>query len=134
MRVRRELYEDMVAHAMAEAPKECCGMVGSRDSEAVEVFRARNAAAEQAARVRFEIDPEEQLAIHNRMAEAGLDLGAIYHSHTRTEPEPSQTDINFARWWPGVLWIIVGVAQEGVDVRTWRIDDGTVAEAELILE
>ncbi|MFK9780921.1 Mov34/MPN/PAD-1 family protein, partial [Escherichia coli] len=64
----------------------------------------------------------------------GLELGAIYHSHTRTEPRPSQTDINFSRAWPGVLWIIVGLAGDDAEVRTWQIEDGQVSEAELVVE
>jgi proteasome lid subunit RPN8/RPN11 len=88
----------------------------------------------EASPLRFRIDPDEQLELHNRIEEAGLELGAIYHSHTRTEPRPSQTDINFAKLWPGVLWIIVGLAGGEADVRTWRIDDGKVSDAELVVE
>ena len=66
--------------------------------------------------------------------DAGLELGAIYHSHTRTAPRPSQTDINFAKLWPGVLWIIVGLDGDQAEVRTWRIDDGKVSDAELVVE
>ena len=69
-----------------------------------------------------------------RIEDAGQVLGAIYHSHTRTEPRPSQTDINFAKLWPDVLWIIVGLADGHPDVRTWRIDDGRVSDAELVVE
>ena len=131
MRIAPELYEQMIAHAREEAPNECCGMVGSTDGRAVAVYRAVNA---EASPLRFRIDPEEQLGLHNEIEEAGLELGAIYHSHTRTEPRPSQTDINFAKLWPGVLWIIVGLAGEQADVRIWRIDDGRVSDAELVLE
>lgn len=128
MRIARALYEQIVGHAREESPNECCGMVGSRDGEAVQVYRATNAAASP---LRFEIDPREQLQLHRAIEEAGLELGAIYHSHTRTAPEPSQTDINFAELWPGVLWMIVGLAREDAEVRTWRIDAGRVAAAEL---
>jgi proteasome lid subunit RPN8/RPN11 len=128
MRIGREQYEDIVAHARAEAPNECCGMVSSRNGDAVKVYRARNA---EASPLRFAIDPQEQLALHNEIEEAGLELGAIYHSHTRTEPRPSQTDITFAKQWPGVLWIIVGLHGQEPEVRTWRIDDGRVSEVEL---
>ena len=131
MRIAPELYEQMIAHAREEAPNECCGMVGSTDGQAVAVYRAVNA---EASPLRFRIDPEEQLGLHNEIEEAGLELGAIYHSHTRTEPRPSQTDINFAKLWPGVLWIIVGLAGEQAEVRTWRIDDGRVSDADLVLE
>jgi proteasome lid subunit RPN8/RPN11 len=80
------------------------------------------------------IDGREQLKIYNEIESAELELGAIYHSHTRTEPKPSQTDINFGQAWPGVLWIIVGLSGDEVQVRTWRIDDGKVSEAELVVE
>ncbi len=131
MRIARELYEDMIAHARAEAPNECCGMVATRDGEAVQVHRAINV---EASPLRFEISPQEVLALHKAIDDAGADLGAIYHSHTRTQPKPSQTDVNFAMLWPDVLWIIVGLDGSEPEVRTWRIDDGRVSEAELVVE
>jgi [CysO sulfur-carrier protein]-S-L-cysteine hydrolase len=131
VKITREQYDEMIAHAREEAPNECCGMVGANDGTAVAVYRAVNA---EASPLRFRIDPDEQLELHNRIEDAGLELGAIYHSHTRTEPRPSQTDINFAKLWPGVLWIIVGLANGEPDVRTWRIDDGRVSDAELVVE
>jgi hypothetical protein len=33
-----------------------------------------------------------------------------------------------------VLWIIVGLSGDEVQVRTWRIDDNKVSEAELVVE
>ena len=78
--------------------------------------------------------PRSSSSSTTEIEDAGLELGAIYHSHTRTEPRPSQTDINFAKLWPGVLWIIVGLADDEADVRTWRIDDGQVSDAELVVE
>jgi proteasome lid subunit RPN8/RPN11 len=131
MRIPPELYEQMIEHARAEAPNECVGLIASRDGDAVRLYRARNAAASP---LRFEIDGAEQIRYHNDIEESGLELGAIYHSHTRTEPAPSQTDISFAAGWPGVLWVIVGLASPEPDVRTWRIDSGQVSEADLIVE
>jgi proteasome lid subunit RPN8/RPN11 len=131
MRIARALYEEMISHAREEAPNECCGMVASRDGEIVKVYRATNV---EASPFRFVIDGREQLQIYNQIEGADLELGAIYHSHTRTEPKPSQTDLNFGKAWPGVLWIIVGLAGDEVEVRTWRIDDGKVSEAELVVE
>lgn len=131
MRIDRQLLEDMVAHAREEAPNECCGMVASRNGEAVEVHRATNV---EASPLRFVIDSREQLQLLNRIEDAGLDMGAIYHSHTRTAPEPSQTDITFAQGWPGVVWIIVGLKNSEPDVRAWVINGSEVSEAELDVE
>src|SRR5947209_2420447 len=130
MRIPRELYEEMIEHARAEAPNECVGLLASRGEDAVELYRATNAAASP---LRFEIEGSEQIRYHRQIEDSGLELGAIYHSHTRTEPAPSQTDISFAAGWPGVLWVIIGLASEEPEVRTWRIDGARVTEAELVV-
>jgi [CysO sulfur-carrier protein]-S-L-cysteine hydrolase len=130
MRIARALYDELIAHAVQDAPNECCGMVASRDGEAVKVYRADNAAASP---LRYEIDGAEQYKIQMEMDEAGLDLGAIYHSHTRSEPYPSQTDINLA-FYPDAIYVIVGVAAEQPNVRAYTIREGQVAEAELVVE
>jgi len=127
MRISRELLDEMIAHARADAPNECCGMVASRNGEAVAVHRARNAAASP---LRYEIEGMEQYKIQNAIDEDGLELGAIYHSHTRSDPLPSQTDINLA-FYPEALYIILGVKGEDDDVRAWNIVDGKVSEASL---
>jgi proteasome lid subunit RPN8/RPN11 len=130
MRIARQLYEEIVAQARAEAPNECCGMVAARDGEAIKVYPATNTAASP---LRYEIDGAEQYRIQMEIADADLELGAIYHSHTRTAPYPSQTDINLA-FYPDSLYVIVGLGDGEVDVRAWTIRDGQVSEAELIVE
>jgi [CysO sulfur-carrier protein]-S-L-cysteine hydrolase len=127
MRIPRRLFDEMVAHAQADAPDECCGMIASRDGAAVELHRAENTAHSP---LRYEIDGAEQYRIQMAIDDAGLDLGAIYHSHTRSAPVPSQTDINLA-FYPDALYIIVGLAGEEPEVRAYVIRDGQVTEAEL---
>jgi proteasome lid subunit RPN8/RPN11 len=127
MRIDRELFEQIVAHARAEAPNECCGMIASQDGVAIAVHQAENKAASP---LRYEIDGPEQYRIQMEIDEAGLDLGAIYHSHTRSAPYPSQTDINLA-FYPDALYVIVGLNEAEPDVRAYTIRDGQVAEAEL---
>ena len=105
-------------------------MIASRDGEAVAVHRARNTAASP---FRYEMDGMEQYRIQTTIEDAGLELGAIYHSHTRSAPEPSQTDINLA-FYPEALYVIVGLKAPEPDVRAWRIVDGTVSPAALEVE
>src|SRR3954454_17558711 len=127
MRISRTLLDEMIAHARADAPNECCGLIAARDGEAVAVHRAANAAASP---LRYVIDGNEQYEIQTAIEDAGLDLGAIYHSHTRSDPVPSQTDINLA-FYPEALYVIVGVNGDEPDVRAWRIVDGEVSPASL---
>jgi proteasome lid subunit RPN8/RPN11 len=128
------LLDDVVAHAREEYDAECCGMIAydsaARDgsSLAVRVHRAENV---YASRKRFEIDGKELLHTLNEFEDEGWELGAIYHSHTHTEPYPSQTDINFAANWPGLEWVIVGLGGEQPEVRCYLIEDGIVREVPL---
>jgi proteasome lid subunit RPN8/RPN11 len=132
MRIARELYEQIVEHARAEAPNECCGIVAANgDGSAARVVPATN---KHASPLRFEIDGLELMGILDALDADGLEVGAIYHSHTRTAPEPSQTDVNYAPQWPGALWIIVGLAAGEPDVRTWAIDGGQASQVELVVE
>lgn len=127
MRIAQDLIDDLVAHAREEAPNECCGLIASRDGEAVAVHRMRNAAASP---LRYELEPTEQLRVQMAIEDAGLDLGAVYHSHTRSAPYPSQTDVNLA-FYPESIYVIVGVAGEHDDVRAYTIRDGVIAEVVL---
>jgi proteasome lid subunit RPN8/RPN11 len=131
MLIARELYDEIIAHARAEAPNECCGIVATDDGRAVGVYPATNKFASP---LRFEIDEPDLIRIWREIDERDWDLGVIYHSHTRTAPEPSQTDINGAGQWPGALWVIVGLADGEPDVRTWSIADGRVTQVELVVE
>ena len=130
MRISKQLVDELIDHARSEAPIECCGMIASRDGAAVRVYRATNAAASP---LRYEIDGAEQYRIQMEIEDAELDLGAIYHSHTRTEPYPSQTDINLA-FYPDAVYVIVGLAGDRPDVRGYEIRDGQVQEAALEVE
>ncbi|MGH2854190.1 MAG: Mov34/MPN/PAD-1 family protein [Solirubrobacteraceae bacterium] len=137
------LLDDVIAHARAEYDAECCGMIackqdGDDTRRAVRVHLATNvfageqdAAGNDRGRKRFEIDGKEVLRALNEFEEAGLDLGAIYHSHTHTAPYPSQTDINFAAKWPGIEWVIVGLATGEPEVRSYLIEEGEVREVPL---
>jgi proteasome lid subunit RPN8/RPN11 len=127
MRIPRTLFDELIAHARADAPNECCGMIASRNGDAVAVHRAKNAAASP---LRYVIDGREQYQIQTAIEDEGLELGAIYHSHTRSAPEPSETDINLA-FYPDALYVIVGVKDAEPDVRAWRIVDGQVSPAGL---
>jgi proteasome lid subunit RPN8/RPN11 len=125
-----ELIDRIVAHARRDFPNECCGMIAVRDGRAVSVHETENLAASP---LRFEVDGLEVHRTIEAIEDSGGALGAIYHSHTRSDPYPSQTDINFAAGWPGVEWVIVGVRRDSPDVvvRSYTIDDGRVSEVEI---
>ena len=136
MKIARRLLDDLVAHVLEDPANEICGIVavaddgsGAEEANAVEVFRAAN---KHASPMKFEIEPAELLRLHDTIDESGWRIGAIYHSHVRSRPYPSQTDVNFAANWPGVEWIIVGLAAgREPDVHSYLIEGGVIREVPL---
>jgi proteasome lid subunit RPN8/RPN11 len=81
--------------------------------------------------LRFEIEPMELYRLNEEIEGRGQQIGGIYHSHVRSDPYPSQTDINYSKGWPGVEWVIVGLTGETPEVRSYLIEDGRVQEVAL---
>lgn len=128
MRISRTDFEEIVAHAREDAPNECCGYVRARDGAIEAVVRGCNM---RASPYGYELDPQSLLAA-NELDDEGFHVG-IYHSHPRSRPEPSQTDINLALY-PHWSYLIVSLADDRPELRSWRIADGRVEEEELVVE
>jgi proteasome lid subunit RPN8/RPN11 len=126
MQIAAGLLEQIVEHAQRDAPNECCGFVAMQDGQAVEVVAVENTTASP---FRFEMGAKDTLWLLDAI-DSGREV-AVYHSHTRSDAYPSQTDVNFAANWPGVQWLIIGVAGDEPAVRNYRIEGGTVTETEV---
>jgi proteasome lid subunit RPN8/RPN11 len=129
MNISSELVQEIVAHILEDPGNEVCGLVAVDDNGSRPARRVLRAVNVHASPMKFEIDPQELLALHTAIEDEGLELGAIYHSHVRSPPYPSQTDVNFARSWPGVEWIIVGLAAgQEPELRSYMIDGAEISE------
>lgn len=126
MRIAPDLLERIVGHALREAPNECCGLIALAGNEAVAVYEGENT---EASPFRFMIDSRTLLKT-TEIEDAGHRVG-IYHSHTRSEAYPSQTDVTQAANWPGAEWLIVGLTGKQPDVRSYVIEGSSVSEVEV---
>ena len=80
---------------------------------------------------RYTMDPADVLLALADMKREGTRLGAIVHSHPKTAPVPSWTDLGEARL-PGVLSLIVGLSPV-VELRAWHLvydGDGVAIRSE----
>lgn len=131
MRIPRALAEQMIEHARRDLPNECCGMVGGRDGEATTVYSLENA---EASPFRYSISSKDLFQTMRTIEEAGEELVGIYHSHTKSEAYPSQTDVNLAGW-PDAVYLIVSLKDpDEPALRGFWIRDGEISEAELVVE
>src|SRR5258705_2045603 len=132
MQIAQSLIDEMVAHAQEDLPNECCGMVGGVDGMARVVIPVVNSAASP---LRFEMDPQGQYNALKAIEDDGLEMLAIYHSHTKSAAYPSQTDVNQAVNWPDAIWVIVSLEDpDAADVKGYWLKDLKIADAELVAE
>lgn len=124
VRISRADHEELIRHAQEEAPKECCGYARMKDGRIEAVFRGYN---ERQSAYGFALDPRSLLAA-NDLDDHGFGV-AVYHSHPRSEPVPSEQDRNVAQY-PHWLNLIVSLSGEP-SVRAWWIVDGDVREEPL---
>ena len=132
LRLGRDHYLRMIAHALDGLPEEACGLLAgpTADAGVIETYPCRNAAA--SARL-YEVDPTDHLRADRDAEAKGQQIIGVYHSHTHTEALPSPTDIAQA---PDPSWhyIVASVRHPSPVVRSFTIVDGDVAEEPLVLE
>jgi [CysO sulfur-carrier protein]-S-L-cysteine hydrolase len=113
-----EIRDQLVAHALQEAPNEACGLVAFRDGVAERYLPGENALGSP---YRFELRPSDPADFF--LEDEGYEL-AVFHSHPVTEPRPSRTDLENIGLWEGRPYLILR-ADTG-ELRGWRIADGVV--------
>ncbi len=124
----REHYDEIVAHARSEFPNECCGLLSGKDLRVARVHRMTNS---EASPVLYVMDPREQIRVFDDIDRQGEDLVAIYHSHTRSAPYPSATDVRMA-FYPESLYVIVSLQDmESPTIGAFRIVDGEIRQVRM---
>lgn len=121
--------KEIVEHGLREFPNECCGLIAAQDGVPAKVFTMKNA---DASPVTYRLDGVEQLRVFDQMDDEGLELWAIYHSHTHSEAYPSETDRRLA-FYPDSRYLILSLSdRENPVLKAFRIEEGgEVAEEEL---
>jgi proteasome lid subunit RPN8/RPN11 len=131
MRIPQRLVDEIIQHALEDAPNECCGIVAGTAGGATRVHRARNAFGSP---LRYEVHPQDLFRITTEIDERGEEVVGIYHSHTQSAAYPSQTDVNLATGWPDPVYLICSVAGDEPDLRGFVIRNGQIADEELVIE
>jgi len=116
----REVYDTLVSQARRERPEEVCGIFAGDygdHARVVDTFRTENVA--EAPQTRYEMDPEEQLAVMETIESQGYDVAGFYHSHPAGPDGPSETDRSAATW-TDYPHVIVSLNGSNPFVGSWR--------------
>ena len=126
----------MVEHARATYPNECCGaMLGSvsdGQKRVVEAMPLENAAAGPQ-RERYELRPEDLLKADREARSRKMDLVGIYHSHPDCGAYFSETDLkNSCPWYS---FVVLSIQKGEFDhANSWLPNpDQTAAEKEELI-
>jgi len=112
IRIDKDAWDVMIAHAEATYPNECCGaMLGDTNGETKNVRSAvklENAFAGSQAE-RYELRPEDLLQADREARRQGMDLIGIFHSHPDCDAYFSETDLkNSCPWYSFVVLSVRG--------------------------
>ena len=128
VRISRDDWDELIAHARDDSPNECCGYLWATDGTVEGVKRAENP---RRSPYGYELDHKSLFAA-NELDDEGFEVG-IYHSHPRSPAEPSQTDINLATY-PHWTYLIVSLENgDAPRVRGWRIANCHVDEEPIVV-
>lgn len=126
LRLRRDLLDQVLAHARRDHPDEACGVIAgpAGSDDAVRLVPMLNAARSPTF---YEFETAELLALYRDMDDRDEEPVVVYHSHTATEAAPSRTDVALASE-PGAHYLLVSTRSDVDEVRSWRIVDGEATE------
>jgi [CysO sulfur-carrier protein]-S-L-cysteine hydrolase len=121
------LRDQIVAHAREGVPNEACGLIGGRDAVATSFHPVRNA---DASPYRYTVHPDDLVRVWGLLEDADDAIVGIYHSHTKSAPYPSRTDVELATW-PDAAYLIVSLRSDPAELAAFRIAEGRIEELAL---
>lgn len=123
------MYDEIIAHARQEFPRECCGVISGRAGLPEKLHALRNIAE---GNVFYEIDPVQLMDLEFKEFEKdNSEIVAIYHSHPASKAYPSRTDVELA-FWPQAVYLICSLENpEQPYIRGFRIRNGAIREVAL---
>jgi len=137
LELERAALDEMLAHARATAPDECCGAVLSvagrdvvrRFTNVQSKLHAEDPTANpRDARTAYAPEPKELFAVLRDADAPGATLKVFYHSHTRVGSYFSGEDRARAMFgddpaYPDVTYIVVSDSRVAGEARAFRWDD-----------
>ncbi len=131
IKIRKEIFEEIIKHCKEEYPKEACGILAGENFEVKKVYKMKNI---DNSSVSFFMDPKEQISVMKDIRKNNYQMLAIYHSHPFSYPYPSGKDVELA-FYPDASYIIVSLLEfDRPFAKSYKIKEGEIFEEEILLE
>lgn len=126
LKLTRKHVQEIVDHVSAGAPLEACGLLAGNNDRVEKVLFVRN---QVQSRVRFVMDPYEQLNAFEWIESNAFALLGIFHSHPAGPETTSPTDIAEAAY--EVVHVICSQKNGRWKLRGFWIENGRSVEVTL---
>ena len=134
IKLHKEDYETILAHAKKEAPVEACGLIAGRiednDKYIEKVYILTNV---DHAEEHFTLDPKEQLSAVKDMRANGLVPLGNWHSHPVSPSRPSDEDKRLA-YDSKASYMILSLMDEEPVLNSFHIENNEAAKEELVID
>lgn len=124
LKISQSQAKEIIDHARASVPYEACGILAGKENKVEKVYKMKNTS--ESPETCYFMDPKEQFAVMKEMRGLGLEMLAIYHSHTGSEAYPSARDLELA-FYPEAAYVIVSLKnKDNPQIKGYRIVAGKI--------
>ena len=127
--IKKDVLDQIIAHAKKDLPNEACGYLAGSDGEVTYSYQLTNV---DHSPEHFSFDPSEQFKAVKDARNKGLQILANYHSHPETPSRPSQEDIRLA-YDPEIGYVIISLSAAEPVVKSFRISNGSATNEDLMI-
>ena len=131
IRIAYDVARQIADHAQSYYPNEVCGLLAGIDNHIVYAIPVNNIAENP--EVAYQLDPVEQLQTLKQFDNKQFEWVGVYHSHPKSPPIVSPTDIAQATD-PKLIHLIVSLQHNKPQLKVWRIQKSEVEALDLIFD
>ena len=136
MRIPAHVLKQITAHAAADYPAECCGLLVGREGTVSRCEPVRNLRAAERCD-RFELDPLGHVRVFESARARGERIIGCYHSHPDGVARPSSLDRQLAQRFGGPFGYLVVAVHPGQGASVYGglvAPDGEIVPAPLDIQ
>ncbi|MDE7399501.1 MAG: M67 family metallopeptidase [Oscillospiraceae bacterium] len=135
IKMRKNDYEKILAHAISELPNEACGLIGGVIENGNKIIKKVYLLTNiDKSNEHFSLDPKEQLAAVKDMRAEGISPLGNWHSHPESPSRPSEEDKRLA-YDSSASYMILSLMDRSAPVlKSFKIHGNEAAVEELIIE
>jgi proteasome lid subunit RPN8/RPN11 len=128
----KEHFEEIIKHCQTEYPNEACGILAGKEGKIEKVYKMTNVS--ETPQLCYFMNPQEQLKVFKEIRQLGIEMVAIYHSHSKTDAYPSKKDCELA-FYHEVSYVIISLKNfHQPNIRAFKIVDNDIKEEEIIVK